>query len=195
MDPASGEPESPRPQLSSLSLPIFIEAVSLVLSRWTALQMAVEDGWGGKDSRRKSQELESAIVSWFTQSNDTLYIDDLENMLDESMVVSFNTEIEDGSVEEVAEQLMVIHEECRQGNYASIEKLRTSKPQAHAISQSKRVINDDDDESSDDDASDMMVDEPKPNVAAVDKPKPRQVPDEEGWTVVSSRRDGGKRSG
>ena len=30
-----------------------------------------------------------------------LYIDDLENILDETMAESFNTEIEDGSVEEV----------------------------------------------------------------------------------------------
>ena len=30
-----------------------------------------------------------------------LYIDDLENIVDENMVLSFNTEIEDGSIEEV----------------------------------------------------------------------------------------------
>lgn len=33
--------------------------------------------------------------------SDPLYIDDLENLIDESMVLSFNSEIEDGSVEEV----------------------------------------------------------------------------------------------
>uniref|UniRef100_A0A1D1Y354 Pre-rRNA-processing protein TSR2 n=2 Tax=Anthurium amnicola TaxID=1678845 RepID=A0A1D1Y354_9ARAE len=194
MDPTREGQATPQQKLSPDAHPLFVEGVSLVLSRWTALQMAVEDGWGGKDSRDKSQELESAVVSWFTQSNDPLYIDDLESMLDDGMVLSFNAEIEDGSIEEVALQLMIIHEECIQGNYASIERLRKSKHEMHAISQSKRVINGNDDESSDEEVSDMMVDEPKPSDLAVDKPKPREVVDEEGWTVISSRRNKGKSS-
>ncbi|PIA31743.1 hypothetical protein AQUCO_04900202v1 [Aquilegia coerulea] len=53
-----------------------------------------------------------------------LCIDDLEHMLDETMILSFNTDIEDGSIEEVAEELMIMHEDCLQGNYDSVEKLR-----------------------------------------------------------------------
>lgn len=181
--------------LTAESLNLFSEGISLVLSRWTALQMAIENQWGGRDSREKSHDLASSILSWFTQSKEPLYIDDLENILDESMAVSFNTEIEDGSVQEVAEKLMIMHEDCLKGNYESIEKLRNSVTVMNAVSQSKRVINDDEDESSDEEASEMMVDEPVMPKMAADKPKLKQMPDEDGWSVVAPRRNRGQKSG
>lgn len=58
-----------------------------------------------------------------------------------------------------------------------------------------KVINDDEDESSDEEASDMMVDEPVMPKVTVEKPKPKEMPDEDGWTVVPSRRNRGKKSG
>ncbi|XP_008813560.1 pre-rRNA-processing protein TSR2 isoform X1 [Phoenix dactylifera] len=203
----------PSPTLNPESLSLLREGISLVLSQWTALRMAIENEWGGRDSHRKSEELVSTILYWFTQSKPPLYIDDLENILDENLVLSFNTEIEDGSVEEVAEHLMIMHEDCLKGNFEPIEKLRKLGPGTNAISQSRRVIDDKEDESSDEEISDMMVDEPKPNEMAVDKPnkmamdepkpnkmamdepKPKQMTDEEGWSVVPPRRNRGKRSG
>ncbi|XP_010917742.1 pre-rRNA-processing protein TSR2 isoform X1 [Elaeis guineensis] len=120
------------------SLVLLREGISLVLSQWTALQMAVRNEWGGRDSGRKSEELASTLLSWFSQSRTRLYVDDLENILDENMVLSFNTTIEDGSVEEIAEQLMIMHEDCLQGNYDSIEKLKLIHVK-HAVSQSRQV--------------------------------------------------------
>lgn len=191
---AGGQP-GPFPTLNPESPSLLCEGISLVLSQWTALRMAVENEWGGRDSHRKSEELVSTILSWFAQSKPPLYIDDLENMLDENMVLSFNTEIEDGSIEEVAEQLMILHEDCLKGNYEPIEKLRKLGPGTSAVSQSRQVVDDNDDESSDEEIADMMVDEPKPNKMVVDEPKPKQMTDEEGWSVVVPRRNRGKRSG
>jgi len=54
--------------LASESLNLFSEGISLVLSRWTALQMAVENQWGGRDSLQKSIDLADSILSWFSQS-------------------------------------------------------------------------------------------------------------------------------
>ncbi|XP_062157427.1 uncharacterized protein LOC133864981 [Alnus glutinosa] len=87
------------------------EEISFLLSRWNGLQMAVQNQWGGHDSLQKSHQLATDIFSWFSQSNASLYVEDLENLLHERMLFSFNTEIEDGSIEEVAEQLMIMHEE------------------------------------------------------------------------------------
>lgn len=157
--------------------------------------MAIQNQWGGRDSLKKSHNLASSILSWFSQSKEPLYVDDLENILDESMALSFNAEIEDGSIEEVAEQLMVMHEECLKGNHESIENLRMSVPGTNAVSQSKRVINDDEDESSDEEASDMMVDEPVVPKMAEEKPKLKEVDNEDGWSVVAPRRNRGKKSG
>ncbi|KAH0467666.1 hypothetical protein IEQ34_002699 [Dendrobium chrysotoxum] len=187
--------ENPSPILSREAVPFLEEGIFLVLSRWTALQMAVESEWGGRESRRKSEELGSAILSWFTQSKEPLYIDDLENLLDENMEHSFNTEIDDGSVEEVAEQLMVIHEDLLQGNFESIEKLRKAAPGTVAVSQSRQAMDDNVDESSDDEGSDMMVDESPLTETVADKTEQIQMPDEEGWCVVPPRRHRGKRSG
>ncbi|GKV42457.1 hypothetical protein SLEP1_g49858 [Rubroshorea leprosula] len=93
------------------------EGIALLLSRWNGLQMAIENQWGGHDSLQKSQQLASDIFSWFTQSKAKLHVEDLENLLHENMLLSFNTEIEDGSIEEIAEQLMVLHEEFLHGNH------------------------------------------------------------------------------
>ncbi|XVE81630.1 hypothetical protein DITRI_Ditri15bG0080600 [Diplodiscus trichospermus] len=78
----------------------LLEGITLLLSRWYGLQMAVQNQWGGHDSFQKSQQLAADVFSWFLQSK-ALQIEDLENLLHESMLLSLNTEIEDGSIEEV----------------------------------------------------------------------------------------------
>ena len=92
------------------------QGISAVLSRWNGLEMAVQNQWGGRDSTRKAQQLSADILSWFSQSKAPRYVEDLENLLHERMLLSFNTDIEDGSIEEVAEQLMIVHEEYLHGN-------------------------------------------------------------------------------
>ncbi|OMO96434.1 Pre-rRNA-processing protein TSR2 [Corchorus olitorius] len=110
-------------KLTAESAPIFQEGIGLILSRWSALTIAVENEWGGRKSRAKADLLWSDIFSFFTDSKR----DDLEKILEEGLL-SLNTEAADGSIEEVAEKIMIMHEECLEANYQSVEKLRTSKP-------------------------------------------------------------------
>ncbi|KAF3454364.1 hypothetical protein FNV43_RR04811 [Rhamnella rubrinervis] len=131
--------EAPK-QLSAESQSIFSEGIRLVLSQWSALQMAVGNEWGGRDSRRKSELLGTDIFSWFTQSREPLYIDDLETILDEAMI-SLNTMTEDGSVEEVAEKLMIMHEECLDGNFSSIVKVREANHKRVALPHVRQCSN------------------------------------------------------
>ncbi|RHN53315.1 putative pre-rRNA-processing protein TSR2 [Medicago truncatula] len=77
------------------------ESIILLLSRWYALQMAIKNQWGGCDSLQKSHQLASHLFSWLSKSNAPIRIEDLENLLYESMLLTFNTEIEDGSIEQV----------------------------------------------------------------------------------------------
>uniref|UniRef100_A0A2N9GKY8 non-specific serine/threonine protein kinase n=1 Tax=Fagus sylvatica TaxID=28930 RepID=A0A2N9GKY8_FAGSY len=65
-----------------------------------------------------------------------LYLDDLEAILDEGLV-SLNTEAEDGSVEEVAYKLMVMHEECLEGKF-QIESLREANKQKVSVHRVKQ---------------------------------------------------------
>ncbi|KAL8222939.1 hypothetical protein R6Q57_020338 [Mikania cordata] len=58
--------------------------------------------------------------------SEALNVDELENLLDDFML-SLNTEIEDGSIEEMADNLMILHEECFKGNFASIGRLKNNQ--------------------------------------------------------------------
>ncbi|KAJ8529358.1 hypothetical protein K7X08_036193 [Anisodus acutangulus] len=85
--------------------------------------MAIENQWGGRDTCEKANQLNVDIFSAFTQSKEQVYMDDIKEILDELMI-SLNTEVNDGSLEEVAEKLMYMHEECVEGNFNSIKVLR-----------------------------------------------------------------------
>ncbi|KAB2616811.1 pre-rRNA-processing protein TSR2-like protein [Pyrus ussuriensis x Pyrus communis] len=75
----------PERKLSAEAGSLFQEGIGLVLSRWSALQLAVKNEWGGRDSRRKAEQLVADIFSWFNHSTEPLYIDDSEDMLNEAM--------------------------------------------------------------------------------------------------------------
>ncbi|KAE8684991.1 serine/threonine-protein kinase CTR1-like [Hibiscus syriacus] len=150
----------------------------------------------------------SDVLSFFTETKvEALYIDILENVLEEGLV-SLNTLVEDGSIEEVAEKLVIMHEECLEGNYQSVEKLRTTNPPP--VAHVKPLTDEDDDDDDDDDEDDCMdadnattmtADVPdsrtslNPAGLSIDEPKPSQAAEaEDGWLVVSSRRNKGGRN-
>ena len=56
---------SARVQLAPEQRPAFDAAVRGVLLRWTALRLAVENGWAGDDSDARALELEQSILAWF----------------------------------------------------------------------------------------------------------------------------------
>ncbi|XP_019199347.1 PREDICTED: pre-rRNA-processing protein TSR2 homolog [Ipomoea nil] len=193
------------PQLTVEAEAQLQEGINLVMSRWASLQMAVANEWGGRGSREKSQELAERIFSFFTKSKEQVYIDDLEEILDEFMLSDFNTEVGDGSIEEVAEKLMIMHEQCTEGNFESINELKRTNPGNSAVTYSRQAASDDEDEDDDvengklvDDSSDMAVDASEhqgQKDMMVDEPRTNDGPEtEDGWTVVSSRRKNGKRN-
>ncbi|RCV28741.1 hypothetical protein SEVIR_5G433100v4 [Setaria viridis] len=187
--------------ISTQAAAALAEGINLVFGRWTALQMAVENQWGGRDSRAKADQFGESLHSWFCRSRGPHYFEDLVDMMYEKISDSFNADFEDNSVEEVAEQLLIMHEECLQSNYSSIEVLRNSHVQGSAVSQSRQISADgDDSDSSDDDDGDasMMEDEAAaaPEEMAVDRPRPsKPAPDADGWTVVPPRHGGRSRGG
>ncbi|XP_028754696.1 pre-rRNA-processing protein TSR2 homolog [Neltuma alba] len=184
-------------RLPADSIPIFNEGIALVLHRWSALRMAVENEWGGRESRQKAERLGSDLLFWFTQSKGPLYIDDLEEKLDEGMV-SLNMEVEDGSIEEVAEKLMILHEECLEGNFRSIEILREAHLKQAAHPRAMQAVNNDEDSEDDDDDeedrardnSNMAVEMQMPVKESI--PKAAAEAGDDGWTVVSNRRNKGR---
>ena len=53
----------------------FREGVRLCLGTWTALQLAVENEWGGPRSREKLKQLEGDVVNWFYRGKRKLQSD------------------------------------------------------------------------------------------------------------------------
>ena len=45
--------------------PAFEEGTALIFSRWTALELAVENEWGGRSSRQKADGLIAEALDWF----------------------------------------------------------------------------------------------------------------------------------
>ncbi|GLT30305.1 hypothetical protein SLA2020_051090 [Shorea laevis] len=50
-----------RRQLTTESVPLFQEGIGWLLSRWSVLQLAVENEWGGRDSGCKAELLLSNV--------------------------------------------------------------------------------------------------------------------------------------
>lgn len=48
--------------------PLFQEGVTLLFQRWTALQLAVQNEWGGSSSKEKAQALLEEVIEWFYSS-------------------------------------------------------------------------------------------------------------------------------
>lgn len=44
---------------------LFEEGVEIVLSKWTALCLAVDNQWGGSSSREKAEQIWEDVVYWF----------------------------------------------------------------------------------------------------------------------------------
>jgi hypothetical protein len=76
--------------------PIFEEGVAMVFYRWTALQLGVQNEWGGANSADKAQQLLEDTLGWFYSRKDH-EPSDLEQALDEALQVDFNIQSEDGS--------------------------------------------------------------------------------------------------
>ncbi|KAK6915471.1 Pre-rRNA-processing protein TSR2 [Dillenia turbinata] len=194
--------QSPPPPLSAEAIPLFKEGISLVLNGWTALQMAVVNEWGGRNSRQVPNQLSLSIFSWFTQSKEQLFIDDLELILEEAMD-SLNTTADDGSIEEVADKLVNMYEECLEGNYGSIVKLRNA-PQTGSVSRSQEVVDDDGDNQDNynnensfenNGSEDMMVDTPNSTEMQIEEKQPNEMAEEEdGWVKVGPLRNQGRKN-
>lgn len=56
---------SRRVELPAQHRPIFEEGAALIFMRWTALQLGVQNEWGGSRSAEKAQELLHDVINWF----------------------------------------------------------------------------------------------------------------------------------
>ncbi|KAJ2629649.1 rRNA accumulation- protein [Coemansia sp. RSA 1290] len=104
----------------------FIEGVDHVLKKWTALELAVQHEWGGRDSQEKRDDMVEEITGHFdnlVSKRQAPEETDLQELLLDIMDEDFSVTLEDGSEKEVARIICTIFQECKQGNFATVDKL------------------------------------------------------------------------
>ncbi|KAJ2449998.1 rRNA accumulation- protein [Coemansia sp. RSA 2424] len=108
----------------------FIEGVDHVLSKWTALGLAVEHSWGGQATEDKREDMVDEIVNYFDEvvkKNRAPEPLDLQQLLLDIVEEDFNISLEDESEQEVSAILCKLFAECKTGNFATVDKLAAER--------------------------------------------------------------------
>ncbi|XP_068780288.1 pre-rRNA-processing protein TSR2 homolog [Struthio camelus] len=98
---------------------LFAEGVRAVLGAWAALQVAVENGFGGARGAEKAAWLAAALQDFF-QRNADLEPEEVEDFLAEVMDNEFDTAVEDGSLAQVSRQLLTLFALAARGDAAAV---------------------------------------------------------------------------
>lgn len=180
----------------------FVMAVVVVLRRWTALGLAIENSWADQPQLKGNRLCKDLLQGFNGQPID---IDKLEDFLDEFMLTHFNTEVADGSCREVARSLGSLYGFCLQGNTSLADELITKYQQSagsalhSSVNERPQDIEVDSDGEDEDGAGPYRglsaqynapaapvtiptaLDAPAPQPA---RPAPPPAVDEDGWTTV-----------
>ena len=204
------------PDLSALFL-LFARGVIATLDLWPALTIAVREQWGGRDSADKKTWIASVLIDEFESrfspaATEDLPLDEDEiaDLLQLIMSVDFDANVEDGSIEAVAADLVrlwrtllapgkgaeaegvVKDMEVRAAKVQKTAHVQATKGQGTEGMSSDEDDDDDEDESDSDDGG-MDVDGP-PQLVPADAPaqaEPREraekVVDDDGFELVQKK--------
>ncbi|XP_059163978.1 pre-rRNA-processing protein TSR2 homolog [Physella acuta] len=106
---------------ASSSMSVFGNAVSQLLNSWKALQLAVEHGFGGAESREKAKWLIYAIETWFTE-NEGIETFEVEDFLEDVLNTEFDLILEDNSVPEISRLLCLYYRLCQENKQEELQE-------------------------------------------------------------------------
>jgi pre-rRNA-processing protein TSR2 len=176
---------------------LFARGVIARLAIWPALRIAVDEGWGGRGGAEKRTWLASVIVDAFEAESpppDVFYV---EETLLQVMADEYETELEDGSAEDVAKDVVGLWEDVSGGKGEMVfafeeraDKLKGKKIQVEEEVGSEEGEDDamEDDEEWEDEAPQLLDEQHQDDGAQSMEPEV----DEEGFTLVKSKRKGGR---
>ncbi|XP_068964355.1 pre-rRNA-processing protein TSR2 homolog isoform X1 [Petaurus breviceps papuanus] len=107
---------------------LFAAGVRAVLEAWPALQIAVENSFGGAHSREKALWLGGVVRDYFVQNAD-LEQDEVEDFLAAIMSAEFDTLVEDGSLPQVSQQLQTMFRYYQSGEEPLLREFITQMGQ------------------------------------------------------------------
>lgn len=169
----------------------FELGVSMMVYKWDALDVAVENNWGGPDSSEKRDWITGVVVDLF-KSEKVIDVASIEETLLYAMVDEFETNVEDDSALPIAMEIINIYNDCSNVNYNKVEQLYLEWEEKQKTKKAKRVIHvecDDDDENDDegdedDEDEDEEMEEAMPDLVAT---KPEPVVDDDGFELVQPK--------
>ncbi|XP_017875949.1 uncharacterized protein LOC108622531 [Ceratina calcarata] len=164
----------------SNSKEFFLSVTQRVFSNWTALKMAVEYGMGTKDRAVDFCPYMTDVIFM----NDDLKSKDIADVLEDYMDDQFNTELEDGSAIQVAEELYRFYRYCvRKEESVALEEFSKLSPLQPWLLTNEPVKSAQKSQALKNDSSDTEEEEEEEEAEA---PVAMEVDD--GWTEVKSRR-------
>ena len=172
---------------------LFARGVIARLAIWATLRIAVKENWGGPGASSKRTWLASVIVDAFEEQKPTPDDQYIEELLLQVMSDEFETLIEDGSAEAVAEDIVRLWDETQIGKGDLVVKFEelAEKVGGKMPNVQEQVVSDDDDDWDDED--DEEVDgEDAPRLVECPPAVSKQVTkepeiDEDGFTMVKGR--------
>ncbi|KAG6884902.1 RuvB ATP-dependent DNA helicase pontin [Termitomyces sp. T159_Od127] len=174
---------------------LFARGVIARLAIWYILRIAVQEGWGGTGAAEKRTWLASVIVDTFEEQSQTPDDQYIEELLLQIMADEFETIVEDGSAESVAQDIVCMWEETRIGKADSVIKfeqlaqnIKGKKADVQFASQGQEDEWEDDDDDSDDDEEERGEEEEAPQLLHP-QPQKKNEPevDEDGFTLVKGK--------
>lgn len=102
---------------------IFIEGLDLIFSRWTALKLAIDNGWGGPNTLQKSIQLKSTIISSFDKKGSKVEQEDIEDLIIDFMNNELCIILEDSSEIQIAQQILSLYKEAISGKRNIVNSL------------------------------------------------------------------------
>lgn len=108
---------------------VYLQTVRFIFSRWTLLRLAVDQGWGDRDCAADANEVVEHVVSLVApQCHKPPHEEDLEDYLHVALEEKFNTNAEDGSVEEIVKRIVELRNECARGDLAGCAAILAQAP-------------------------------------------------------------------
>ncbi|XP_006032050.1 pre-rRNA-processing protein TSR2 homolog isoform X3 [Alligator sinensis] len=164
---------------------LFGQGVRAVLGSWAALQIAVENGFGGTHGPEKAAWLGGAVEEYF-HNNADLEQDEIEDFLAKVLDREFDTVVEDGSLAQVSQQLQWLFGQCQSGETGSahnaIARLAQAAPQACVLAAQAQPESQSSEEEEEEEMPEAME-----CSRAEPPPSPPPTP-EDGWTLVQKKK-------
>ena len=191
--PVPASASTPSPQLQAA----FDNSIWYILSLWPALHVAVQNNWGGSDSKDKQDWFAGAVSDLFAQKPDVDF-DDVVIFLLQVMQDEFDCNVEDDSEEDIARALLQLRKRIlSEGDIAAAREVEQRWKNRGQMKVDVKVVDgeidgdEDELEGWEDDDGDVEMGDSTPDlIPAVASKKEKPIPevDEEGFTKVVGKK-------